>query len=66
MCTSEHYRKYNKDGNTGKGIFVDMFEQEYGVHIAEAHHIEYFVNSLNNQMVVYPNYHGIIHDMSPI
>ena len=43
---------------------------EYGSHIAEAHHIEYFVNSLNNdaknQMIVCPNHHSIIHDANPI
>lgn len=42
---------------------------EYGLHIAEAHHIEYFVNSLNNdannQMIVCPNHHSIIHDANP-
>lgn len=43
--------------------------EEYGLHIAEAHHIEYFVNSLNNdannQMIVCPNHHSIIHDANP-
>ena len=43
--------------------------EEYGSHIAEAHHIDYFVNSLNNdasnQMVVCPNHHSIIHDANP-
>ena len=36
----------------------------------EAHHIDYFVNSLNNdasnQLVVCPNHHSIIHDADPI
>lgn len=44
--------------------------EEFGSHIAEAHHIEYFVNSLNNdannQMIVCPNHHSIIHDANPI
>lgn len=44
--------------------------EEYGSHIAEAHHIDYFVNSLNNdssnQMVVCPNHHSIIHDANPV
>lgn len=43
--------------------------EEYGSHIAEAHHIDYYVNSLNNdsnnQMVVCPNHHSIIHDANP-
>ncbi len=42
----------------------------YGSHIAEAHHIDYFVSSLNNdsnnQMIVCPNHHSIIHDVNPI
>ncbi len=42
---------------------------EYGAHIAEAHHIDYFVNSLNNdasnQLIVCPNHHSLIHDRNP-
>ena len=44
--------------------------EKYGSHIAEAHHIDYFVNSLNNdannQMIVCPNHHSIIHDANPM
>ncbi len=44
--------------------------EPYGAHIAEAHHIDYFVTSLNNnsnnQMIVCPNQHSIIHDANPI
>jgi predicted restriction endonuclease len=43
---------------------------EYGAHVVEAHHIDYFVNSLNNdasnQLIVCPNHHGIIHDVNPV
>lgn len=44
--------------------------EKYGCsHIAEAHHIDYFTKSLNNdssnQMVVCPNHHRIIHDAEP-
>lgn len=42
----------------------------YGTHIAEAHHIDYFVNSLNNdasnQLIVCPNHHSIIHNVNPV
>ena len=35
----------------------------YGSHIVEAHHIDYFVSSLNNdasnQLIVCPNHHSI-------
>ncbi len=38
--------------------------EEYGSHIVEAHHIDYFVQSLNNdsqnQLIVCPNHHSII------
>lgn len=38
--------------------------------VAEAHHIDYFVNSLNNdasnQLIVCPNHHSIIHDVDPV
>lgn len=44
--------------------------ENYGSHIIEAHHIDYFVNSLNNdadnQLIVCPNHHSIIHDVNPI
>lgn len=44
--------------------------KEYGAHIAESHHIDYFVNSLNNdannQMIVCPNHHTIIHDVNSV
>lgn len=44
--------------------------EKYGSHIAEAHHIDYFVNSLNNdannQMIVCPNHYSVIHDANPI
>jgi hypothetical protein len=42
----------------------------YDSHIIEAHHIDYFVNSLNNDMnnimIVCPDHHSIIHDVNPI
>ena len=43
--------------------------EEYGAHIAEAHHIDYYVNSMNNdsnnQMIFCPNHHRIIHEANP-
>lgn len=46
-----------------------LIGEEFGSHIVEAHHIDYFINSLNNdasnQMVVCPNHHSIIHDANP-
>ncbi len=44
--------------------------EEFGAHVVEAHHIDYFVKSLNNdednQMIVCPNHHAIIHEMNPV
>lgn len=44
--------------------------KQYGAHVVEAHHIEYFVESLNNdsnnQLIVCPNHHSIIHEVNPI
>jgi len=44
--------------------------EECGSHVAESHHIEYFVNSLNNdstnQMILCPNHHTVIHDTNPV
>lgn len=43
--------------------------EKYGSKLVEAHHIDYFVKSLNNNMsnilIVCPNHHGIIHDRNP-
>ena len=51
-------------------ICGQVIGEKYGSHIAEAHHIDYFVNSLNNdannQMIVCPNHHSIIHDAHPV
>ena len=42
---------------------------EYDTQIAEVHHIDYFVKSLNNDvnnlLVVCPNHHSIIHNCNP-
>ncbi len=51
-------------------ICGQLIGEEFGSHIAEAHHIDYFVSSLNNdannQLIVCPNHHSIIHDTNPI
>ena len=42
---------------------------KYGVYVVEAHHIEYFMKSINNdasnQVIVCPNHHRIIHQANP-
>ena len=44
--------------------------EEYSSQVVEAHHIDYFVKSFNNdfdnQLIVCPNHHSIIHDVNPI
>lgn len=44
--------------------------EKYGSHIVEAHHIDYFVNSFNNDitnlLIVCPNHHSLIHDINPV
>lgn len=44
--------------------------EEYSSNVVEAHHIDYFVKSFNNdfdnQLIVCPNHHSIIHDVNPI
>ena len=51
-------------------ICGQVIGEKYGSHIAEAHHIDYFVNSLNNdannQMIVCPNHHSVIHAANPV
>lgn len=50
-------------------ICGQMIGEEFGTHIVEAHHIDYFINSHNNdisnQMILCPNHHSIIHDKNP-
>lgn len=47
-----------------------LIGEDYGTHVCEAHHIDYFVNSLNNdssnQLIVCPDHHSIIHDIDPV
>jgi 5-methylcytosine-specific restriction endonuclease McrA len=47
-----------------------LIGEEYGSHVVETHHIDYFVNSLNNdasnQIIVCLNHHSIIHDENPV
>ena len=42
---------------------------KYGVNIVESHHIYHFVESLNNnaenQLIICPNHHRIIHKAKP-
>lgn len=44
--------------------------REYDCHCAEAHHIDYFIDSMNsdskNQMILCPEHHSIIHDANPV
>ena len=51
-------------------ICGQLIGEELGSHVVEAHHIDYFVKSLNNdagnQMVVCPNHHRIIHELNPV
>ena len=50
-------------------ICGEAIGEEFGSHIVEAHHIDYFVASFNNdsinQMIICPNHHSIIHDANP-
>jgi hypothetical protein len=44
--------------------------KDYGSNVVESHHIDYFIESLNNdqnnQLIVCPNHHSIIHDVNPV
>ncbi len=47
-----------------------LIGEEFDSHVVEAHHIDYFIKSLNNdannQMVLCPNHHSIIHETDPV
>lgn len=44
--------------------------ENYGAQVIETHHIDYFINSFNNdsnnQLVLCPNHHSIIHQVNPV
>ena len=51
-------------------ICGEAIGKNYGSKVVESHHIDYFVESLNNdsdnQLIVCPNHHSIIHDVNPV
>lgn len=51
-------------------ICGDFIGDRYDAHVAEAHHIEYFSESLNNDaenlLILCPNHHRVIHNRNPI
>ena len=51
-------------------ICGDNFGDRYDAHIVEAHHINHFVVSLNNdavnQIIICPNHHRVIHKAEPV
>lgn len=71
------FRKLNKKIGDNLKLFYDYrcqicgqyIGEKYGTHAVEAHHIEYFTKSLNNntnnQLIVCPNHHSIIHEVNP-
>lgn len=51
-------------------ITGEKFGEKYGSEVSEAHHIEYFTKSLNNNsdniVILSPNFHRIIHKTNPV
>lgn len=72
------YRKIDRSIITRLKEFYDYRDEitgekigsEYGESVVEAHHIDYFTESLNNDttniIIISPNYHRIIHKHNPI
>jgi len=50
-------------------ITGEKFGEQYGSEVSEAHHIDYFIKSLNNNsdniVIVSPNFHRLIHKTNP-
>lgn len=48
----------------------ELTGERYDAHVVEAHHIDYYINSLNNNannlLILCPNHHSIIHDVNPV
>lgn len=51
-------------------ITGENFSKKHDVNVIEAHHIDYFTKSLNNNsdniLIVSPNYHRLIHKLNPL
>lgn len=72
------YRKINHDINTTLKNLYDYRCQitgertgeKYNTNVVEAHHIEYFTRSLNNDssniIIINPSFHRIIHQCNPV
>lgn len=71
-------RKLNKKICDNLKLFYDyrcqicgeVIGKNYGASVVEAHHIDYFINSLNNDadnlLIICPNHHRVIHDTNPV
>lgn len=72
------YRKINHEINTTLKklygyrcqITGERIGEEYNTNVVEAHHIEYFTKSLNNDssniIIINPSFHRIIHQCNPV
>jgi len=51
-------------------ITGENFSEKHGVSVVEAHHIDYFTKSQNNDtdniVIISPNYHRLIHKLDPV
>lgn len=77
MNRVQRVRKLNRSiANSLKALYDyrcqitgEKIGDKYNCHVIEAHHIEYFTKSLNNDtsniIIVNPNFHRIIHQASP-
>lgn len=70
------YRKIDRSINLSLNKFYDYRDEisgerigdEYGESVVEAHHIDYFTHSQNNDstnIIISPNYHRMIHKNNP-
>lgn len=51
-------------------ICGQLIGENYGAKVVEIHHIDYYISSFNNdsnnQLVICPNHHSIIHQVNPV
>lgn len=78
QSVSQKIRKLNKKIGDNLKLVYDFRCQicghsvgdKYGTHVVEAHHIDYFISSHNNDaqniIIVCPNHHSIIHANNPV
>lgn len=71
LINTKRYQQITRDLLYGYRCQIcgKLIGEPYGTDVAESHHIDYYVRSMNNdannQIILCPNHHSIIHAAEP-